>query len=257
VSAAGAIPLPAKAISGGESEVTQVVGAIQQFQKTAGLQRFLMIGDSKPVSYDNLTTLAAAGMEFIAPRPASATAPGVFAALDPADAHPGGYVPLRVADRPSMQRPDYRVLEDTFTLTRRRTADPPLTARRILVDSAGNAIAKAKARDKRLAKARTDLDKLQRLAGSRYYPTREKIAAKVGVIAKARRVTDVLHTEITEGPDGKPTLAWHFDTDVITVQAKADGWYALITNREPTRPTPPGSCWPTRASRKSNGATTR
>lgn len=233
VAADGAVPLLAKAISGGTGEITQVVAAIRQFQRTAAVRGFLMIGDSKLISYDNLTALAAAGVEFIAPLPASATAPAVFAALDPATAHPVEYVPVRVADRPALERPDYRVLEDSHTLTGKRKSDPPITVRRILVYSAGNATAQAKARDKRLAKARAELENLARLAGSRHYPTREKIAAKIGVIAKARRVTDVLRTEITDGPDRKPTLAWHFDQDVLAVQAKADGWYALVTNQDP------------------------
>jgi hypothetical protein len=235
VSPDGAIPVLAKAISGGENEITQVVSAIKQFQATASLQRFLMVGDSKLVSYDNLTTLAGAQVEFIAPLPASATEPAFFAALDPRAARRVDYSPQRVADRPSMARPDYRVLEDTLTLTGKRKADPPLTVRRILVYSHGNAIAKAKARDKRLGKARGDLDKLARLAGSRYYPTREKIAAKIGVITQQRRVGDCLRTEITDGPDGKPALAWHFDHDVINTAAKADGWYALVTNQDPEK----------------------
>ena len=235
VSADGAVPLLATAISGGTGEITQVVGAIQRFQRTAQVKRFLMVGDSKLISYDNLTALTGAQVEFIAPLPASATRPEVFAALDPESAERVEYVPLRVADRPSMDRPDYRVLEDAHTLTGKRKSDPPITVRRFLVYSAGNATAQAKARDKRLAKARADLDNLVRLAGSRYYPTREKIAAKIGVIATARRVRDVLRTEITEGPDGKPALAWHFDTDATAVQAKADGWYALITNQDPAK----------------------
>jgi len=233
VSADGAIPLLATAISGGTGEITQVVAAIARFQRTAAVKRFLMIGDSKLVSYDNLTALSGAEVEFIAPLPASATDPALFAALDPASAERVGYVPLRVADRPTMDRPDYRVLEDTHTLTGKRRSDPPITVRRILVYSAGNAAAQAKARDKRLAKARGDLEKLARLAGGRYYPTREKIAAKIGVIAKERRVTDVLRTEITDGPDGKPSLAWHFDQDLLETRAKAEGWYALITNQDP------------------------
>jgi transposase len=233
VSADGAIPLLATAISGGTGEITQVVAAIQQFQKTAAVKRFLMIGDSKLISYDNLTALSGAQVEFIAPLAASATDAALFAALDPESAERVEYVPLRVADRPTLQRPDYRVLEDTHTLTGRRASDPPITVRRILVYSAGNAAAQAKARDKRLSKARDDLDKLARLAGGRYYPTREKIAAKIGVIAKERRVADCLHTHITDSPDGKPALAWYFDQDVLTTQAKADGWYALITNQDP------------------------
>jgi transposase len=233
VGADGAVPLPATAIAGGTGEITRVVCAIQRFQRTADVKRFLMIGDSKLVSYDNLTALSGAGVEFIAPLAASATDPGVFAALDPASARRVEYIALRVADRPGMDRPDDRVPEDTRTLTGRRKSDPPLVVRRILVYSAGNAQAQAKARDKRLAKAREELDELQRLAGSRYYPTREKIAAKIGVIAAQRRVADCLGTEITDGPDGKPALAWQFDQDVLQTQAKADGWYALITNQDP------------------------
>lgn len=238
VVADGAVPLLAKAITGGAGEITQVVTAIKQFQAAADIKRFLMVGDSKMVSYDNLTALASAGVEFIAPLPARAIEPAFFAACDPSSAEPVDYVPLRVADRPTMDRPDYRVLEDTHTLTGKRKSDPPLTVRRVLVYSGGNATAKAKARDKRLAKASEDLDKLTRLAGSRYYKTREKIAEKIGVIAKTRRVTDCLHTEITDGPDGKPVLAWHFDQDVLDIQAKADGWYALITNQEPEHASP-------------------
>lgn len=235
VSADGAIPLLAKAISGGTGEITQVVAAIQQFQRTADVKRFLMIGDSKLISYDNLTALSGAQVEFIAPLAASATDPGVFAALDPLSARRVEYVPLRVADRPTMDRPDYRVLEDTHTLASRRKSDPPLTVRRILVHSAGNAAAQAKARAKRLAKAAEDLEKLTRLSGSRYYPTHEKIATKIGMIAAQRRVADCLRTEITDSPGGKPSLAWHFDQDVLNAQAKADGWYALITNQDPAK----------------------
>jgi transposase len=238
VAADGAVPLLATAISGGAGEITQVVGAIQRFQRTAGVKRFLMIGDSKLISYDNLTALSGAQVEFIAPLPASTTPPGVFAALDPASAEQVEYVPLRVADRPTMDKPDYRVLEDTHTVTGRRKSDPPLTVRRILVYSAGNATAQAKARDKRLAKAGAELENLARLAGSRYYPTREKIAAKIGVIAAKRRVADALRTEITEDGDGKPVLAWHFDQDLLATQAKADGWYALITNQDPAAAEP-------------------
>ena len=233
VAADGAVPLLAKAISGGTGEIPQVVAAIRQFQATAAVKRFLMIGDSKLISYGNLTALAAAEVEFVAPLPALATAPAVFAALGPATAHPVEYVPVRVADRPNLERPDYRVLEEGHTLNGKRKSDPPITVRRILVYSAGNATAQAKARDKRLAKARAELENLARLAGSRYYPTREKITAKIGVIVKARRVTDVLRTEITDGPDQKPALAWHFDQDVLATQAKSDGWYALVTNQDP------------------------
>lgn len=50
VSADGAVPLLATAVSGQSGEITQVVSAIARFQKTAAVKRFLMIGDSKLVS---------------------------------------------------------------------------------------------------------------------------------------------------------------------------------------------------------------
>ncbi|MFF5860353.1 IS1634 family transposase [Streptomyces sp. NPDC012751] len=82
VSTDGAIPLLATAVSGQSGEITQVVSAIARFQKTTAVKQFPMIGDSKLVSYDNLTALSGARVEFIAPLAASATDAAVFAALD-------------------------------------------------------------------------------------------------------------------------------------------------------------------------------
>jgi hypothetical protein len=58
---------------------------------------------------------------------------------------------------------------------------------------------------------------------------------KAGVIAAKRRVTDCLRTSITEDANARPALAWHFDQDLLDLQAKGDGWYALITNQEPAQ----------------------
>ena len=125
------------------------------------------------------------------------------------------------------------MLEDTHVLTGPRKSDPALEVRRILVHSTGNAKGQQRARDKRLAKAREELDKLQRGAGGRYYNTAEKIAARIGVIARTRRVTGCLHTEITTDDTGRPTLDWHFDQDVLQAEAAVDGWYALLTTLTP------------------------
>jgi hypothetical protein len=98
---------------------------------------------------------------------------------------------------------------ETFGRDRRHPAgpcksDPPLEVRRILVHSTGNAKGQQRARDKRLAKAREDLDKLQHSAGGRCYNTAEKIAARIGVITKTRRVSSCLRTEITTDDTGRP-----------------------------------------------------
>ncbi|WP_151476878.1 hypothetical protein [Streptomyces albicerus] len=95
--------------------------------------------------------------------------------------------------------------------------------RRILVHSTANAAGQQAARDKRLAKAAEDLNKLTTAAGGRHYKTREKIVARIGVIAAKRRVTSCLRWTVTDNEDGTPVLAWHFDTGVLKAEAAVDG----------------------------------
>lgn len=233
VAADGGVPVFSRVYDGGAAEVAQVAGAIARMKEIAAAKRFLMVGDSKLVSYGNLSTLSGAEVRFIAPLPAAKTPAEVFAKLDPEQAAVVEYVTARAADRPTAPREYYRVLEDEYAMAGPRTSDPPLTVRRILVYSSGNAAGQAQARAKRLAGARAELDKLAAGAGSRYYKTREKIAARIGVIAAKRRIGYCLHTEVTDRPDGTPALTWHFDEEILTREAKADGWYALVTNQPP------------------------
>jgi transposase len=177
--------------------------------------------------------LIKAGTPFIAAAPASKVDDAVYAALDLEAAAVVDYSPVRDANTPAGQRETYRVLEDTHVLSGPRKRDPEVEVRRILVHSTGNAKGQQRAREKRLAKAREDLDKLQRSAGGRYYNTAEKIAARIGVIAKTRRVTGCLHTEITTDDTGRPILTWHFDQDVLRAETAVDGWYALLTTLTP------------------------
>lgn len=229
----GGIPLLSRVIDGGAAEISQITGAMNALRAIAGPKEFLLIADSKLVSYRNVTALIGAGTGFIAPAPASTVDDAVYAALDLDAATVVDYTPARDETIPAQRRETYRVLEDTHVLSGPRKRDPDVEVRRILVHSTGNAKGQQQARDKRLAKAREELDKLQRGAGGRYYNTAEKIAARIGVIAKTRRVTGCLHTEITTGDTGRPTLDWHFDQDVLKAEAAVDGWYALLTTLTP------------------------
>ncbi|MFF4761611.1 hypothetical protein [Streptomyces sp. NPDC001292] len=102
--------------------------------------------------------------------------------------------------------------------------------RRILVHSTAVAAGQRQAREKRLARAREETDKLAGAAGGRHYKTREKIAARAGVVAAKRRVTACLRWSITTDEHGTPALAWHFDQDALDAEAAVDGWYALLTS---------------------------
>ncbi|MFE5580398.1 IS1634 family transposase [Kitasatospora sp. NPDC056531] len=237
VSRDGGIPLFHRVYDGGAGEVAQVVGAMKALRKIAQRKDFLLVADSKLVSYPNITALLDAKVDFIAPLPAAQVKAEVYAALAAESAELVDYVNDRDRERntPADQRESYRVLEDVHVMTGPRKSDPQHRLRRILVHSTGNAKGQQTARAKRLARATEDLEKLQRSAGGRYYNTAAKIEARIGVIAKTRRVTSCLRTEVTVDSDGRPLLTWHFDQDVLEVEAAADGWYALVTRLTPNQ----------------------
>ncbi|MFF1875614.1 IS1634 family transposase [Kitasatospora herbaricolor] len=233
----GGVPVFHRVYDGGAGEVAQVVGAMTALRKIADRRDFLLVADSKLVSYPNITALVGAGVSFVAPAPAAKIPDHLYATLDPASARVVDYTADRDAGKDPAGRGVYRVLEDTHVLAGPRKRDPVLALRRILVHSTGNAAGQRAARDKRLSRAGEDLDKLQRGCGGRFYNTVEKVAARIGVITKTHRVASCLRTTIGAEQDGRPTLAWHFDQGVLAAEAAVDGWYALLTNLAPDQAT--------------------
>ncbi|RZB19576.1 hypothetical protein StrepF001_12590 [Streptomyces sp. F001] len=105
MSADGGIPLHAR-VFGGAAEVSQVVGAMKDLRTMAGERDFLMVADSKLVSYSNVSALLAAGVHFIAPAPAAQVKDEVYAALDLAQATVVDWTPDRErASPPGSARP--------------------------------------------------------------------------------------------------------------------------------------------------------
>src|SRR6266545_2816269 len=67
VAADGAIPLLHRAYDGGAGEVAQVVDTMNRLKTLAGPRSFLLVGDSKLISYTNVTAMIDAQVTFIAP----------------------------------------------------------------------------------------------------------------------------------------------------------------------------------------------
>jgi Domain of unknown function (DUF4277) len=234
VSADGGIPVFHRVYDGGAAEVAQVTGAMTALKKIAGPRTFLLVGDSKLISWANATAMNAQGVGFVAPLAASRAPAGLFAALPAGAGVVVDYVAGRDAGKPAAARGSYRVLEDGgMDLPGRRKAGPPVHLRRILVYSSANAAGAAKARALKLGKAAAELDKLVRTAGTRFHPAEDAVASRVQAITTQRRVQAYLRTAITLNPAGRPVLSWHFDQAAIDAEAAADGWYALLTNLEP------------------------
>jgi transposase len=67
VSGDGGIPVMHRAFYGRVGEVNQVVGAMEALRIMAAERRFLLVGDSKLVSYANLAAMINAGVSCVAP----------------------------------------------------------------------------------------------------------------------------------------------------------------------------------------------
>lgn len=230
VTADGGVPIFHRAYDGGAGEVNQVIPALEALQRIAGERRFLMVGDSKLISYANLAAMISADVEFIAPAPKTYVNAATLAGCDYDGATPVDYLAERDATKPEAQRGRYRVAEDSMVLDGARKADPVLHLRRVFVWSSARSGAARVAREKKLARATGDLERLGRGLGGRHYPTAKEVEERVATIARERRVKSYLRAEVSTDAAGKPILAWHFDAEALAAEAATDGWYALLTN---------------------------
>lgn len=233
VTADGGVPIFHRAYDGGAGEVAQVIPALEALSQIAGPRRFLVVGDSKLVSHANLTAMVAAGTSFVAPASKTYVDASTLAACDYESATPVDYVAERDMAKPEGERGRYRVREDTMVLAGQRKADPDLALRRVFVWSSARSGAARAARDKKLARATGDLERLTRGLGGRHYPTTKEVNERAAVIARERRVKAYLRTEVGADASNKPTLSWRFDVDALAAEAATDGWYALLTNLDP------------------------
>jgi transposase len=226
----GGVPVFHRGYDGGAGEIAQVVPAMTALKAIAGPRRFLLVGDSKLVSYGNIRDLTAAGVEFIAPAAKTYVPARVLAGLDLDTATEVDYVAERDTHVPAQRRGRWRVIEDTMTMTGPRKRDPAQRLRRVFVHSTARAHAAATARAKKLDRTTGDLERLTRGLGSRHYPDAKAVTERITAISRARRVTAYLRTETGTDPNtGTPTLRWWFDQTAIAAETATDGWYALLT----------------------------
>ena len=228
----GGVPVFHRGYDGRAAEISQVVGAMESLTAMCGERRFLLVGDSKLVSYTNLSSMVAAGVTFIAPASKSYVSAAELRAAAAASATVIDHVAERDAAKAVEQRGSFRAHEDAWAMKGPRKADPAVDLRRVFVWSSANATAAAKTRAAKLARATEDLASLVRGLGGRHYPTPEAVTARLGAIAAKRRVGEYLRSRVGVGADatGCPTLSWHFDQGALDAESATDGWYCLFTN---------------------------
>lgn len=239
VTADGSVPVFHRAYDGGAGEVAQVIPMMKKLQEIATTRRMLIVGDSKLVSYDNLAAMHTDEVTFVAPASKVYVKAETLAGLDLALATRVDYVAARDQGKDPAKLGTWHVYEDTMTLSDPKKKRPALSLRRVFVHSSARAKAAASARAKKLDRATDDLARLTRGLGSRHYPNVAKVETRLAVIGKARHVAAYIRTVTGTDPDtGKPTLTWHFDQQAIAAEAATDGWYALLSNLDPSEADP-------------------
>ena len=152
----GGIPVYACAYSGGDAEISQVTGAMKALKKIAGAKKFLLAGDSKLISYDNVAAIRKARCTFLAPASKLYVKAAELAACDLDRATEARYVAGRDQHKKNSnpgQIGRWHVLEDNQSFAIRnskRKSDPPITLRRFFVHSTARAGAAATSRTKKL-----------------------------------------------------------------------------------------------------------
>lgn len=84
------------------------------------------------------------------------------------------------------------------------------------------------ARQRALQKAEEALAKVANALGGRYYKTKKQVDDRVAVILTGK-VAGLIEVHTGE-KDGKPTIAWHQNSQAITKAGGLDGLYAVATN---------------------------
>lgn len=235
VTSDGGIPVFHRAFDGGAGEIAQVVGAMESLRAMCAPRRFLLVGDTKLISYGNVAAMTRAGMTFIAPASKAYVGADQLRAANALDTVEVDYLARRDEAKGPGARGRYRVGEDTWAMAAAKSAKgEPIALRRVFVWSSADAAAAATARAKKLTRAQEDLEALGRGLGGRHYPSAETVSARLAVIAAKRRVGEYLVATVGTDIDAKPTLAWHFDQAALDHEAATDGWYCLLTNLDPT-----------------------
>ena len=232
----GGIPVFTHAYSGGAAEISQVIGAMNGLKKIAGTKKFLLVGDSKLISYDNVAAIGSAGCTFLAPASKLYVKAAELAACDLGKATAVDYVAGRDQHKRNTSPEKlgrWYVLEDDqpfWIRNSKRKSDPPIRLRRIFVHSSARADAALTNRTRKLTRAKEDLDRLVSGLGGRFYPDEQKVAARIKQISLARKVGPYLRYSIGTAPAGGPG-----DTSTGQVSRQAAG---TPRRPDPARRTP-------------------
>ena len=129
---------------------------------------------------------------------------------------------------PAGQRTQYRGALSDWDVEDPETSEPR-RFRVAYIHSSEEAEQVAAARERALAKAEQDLERVRNGLGGRYYKSVEQVQRRVGQI-NGPNTHGLISVDVGNTQAGTPTLAWQRDERTIAHAKRTDGIYALATN---------------------------
>jgi hypothetical protein len=212
---------------GNAAELTLVGAALERLLELSQ-PGVLIVGDSALGQPKTLCQIDRAGLRFVVPlRASTGFQERYLAELGARRLRPLRYLAERERRLPAPLRTRYR-----GALTDWQLADPetgkPRRFRVAYIHSSEEAREVAAARERALAKAEEQLQRVQRGLGGRYYKTKGQVERRVGQIVGAN-IAGLIVVKVGMRA-GKPTLSYQRDQGAIERAAATDGIYALATN---------------------------
>jgi hypothetical protein len=213
---------------GNSSELALVGQSLERLARLTGPSG-LLVCDAACGNPKTLAQIDDAGLSFVVPlRASSGFAEKFTSEIGHQALKPVRYLAAREARLPPSKRTRYRGCLADWTITV-PDSDRQLRLRVAWIHSSEEGREVAAARERALSKAESELERVKRGLGGRYYPTREHVETRVAKII-APNIAGLLHVH-TATRNGKPTLTWKRDHDKITHAAQTDGIYPLVTNQ--------------------------
>ncbi len=213
---------------GNSSELSLVGRSLERLAKVTG-PAGVLVCDSACGHPETLAQIQDAGLRFVVPLRASTGFAEKFTAeIGHGSLRPLRYIAAREKHLPAETRTRYRGCLGESTLTCPEDGrELPLRVAWIHSSQEGREVAAA--RERALAKAESELERVKRGLGGRYYPARQHVEKRVATIIGPNIETLLIVRTGTRA--GKPTLTWHRDHDAIAATSATDGVYPLATNQ--------------------------
>jgi transposase len=208
----------------------------QSLQRLAAFARpgMLMVCDSALGQPKPLCQIDRAGLRFIVPlKTSTGFQERYLTEIGPERLRPIRHLAEREKRLPPAKRTTYRGTLTTWDLEDPETGEPRCF-RVAYIHSSEEANEVAAARERALAKAEEELQRVRNGLGGRYYKTQTQVDRRVGQIV-ATNIQGLLCVTVGEDDTARPTISWQRNQQAITHAARTDGIYALATNLPDTR----------------------